>query len=113
MLRKSGDVTSELSEGEYWGFEGCSFQTMPKNTARCFKLCGTDISYFVLYHLRFWHINYLDRCVLVGVAIQKTNSFKVPDLFLYLFACLMSKRKLRVFCATEVVLNEVCLFSPK
>lgn len=59
---------------------------MPENTARCFKLCGADISYFTLYHLRLWPINYLDRCVLDEVDSQKTNSSKVPDLFLYLFA---------------------------
>lgn len=100
---ESRECNLGLSEGEHqcsWRFEECSFQTMPENTVRCFKLGGTDISYFNLYHLRLWHINSLDRCIVDGVDIWKTNSSKVPDSFLYLFACLMSKRKLVVFCAT-------------
>lgn len=100
---ESRECNLGLSEGEHqcsWRFEECSFQTMPENTVRCFKLGGTDISDFNLYHLRLWHINSLDRRIVDGVDIWKTNSSKVPDSFLYLFACLMSKRKLVVFCAT-------------
>lgn len=100
---ESRECNLGLSEGEHqcsWRFEECSFQTMPENTVRCFKLGGTDISDFNLYHLRLWHINSLDRRIVDGVDTWKTNSSKVPDSFLYLFACLMSKRKLVVFCAT-------------
>lgn len=83
----------------FWLSEESNLQTMPENTAWCFKLCGTGISYFNLYHLRLWHTNYLGRHVVDGVDIWKTDSSKVSGLFLFLFACLMSHRKLMVFCA--------------